>query len=298
MQLTLNAFISAFCDQHRLPGSFESVATDYYGPLAEKVYQQLSAETFVLGVNGAQGTGKSTLADFIAQYLQSQYDLNVASLSIDDIYLTRAEREQLSKEIHPLFVTRGVPGTHDVQLGLSLLEGLKSLHEGEALRLPRFDKSIDDRFPESEWTEVVGPIDLVIFEGWCVGSESESDDTLLSEVNQFEAEEDADRNWRCHANDCLSGNYRELFGYLDALVMLQAPDFECVYRWRLEQEQKLASTVKDGAVGVMNAEQIRRFIQHYERITRRNLSDLSQKADVLIKLGQDHQVVSMTGPLG
>ena len=43
---------------------------------------------------------------------------------------------------------------------------------------------------------------------------------------------------------------------------------------------------------VMTQAQIERFIQHYERITRQNLTSLATTADVRLELGQDHEVVS------
>ena len=287
----------AFCQKHHLPQSFQQIVSQHYQPLAEKVFTQLSDAPYVLGINGAQGTGKSTLADFIAAYLHDKYQLRVACLSIDDLYLTRDERLTLSQSTHPLFATRGVPGTHDVSLGLSTIQALRALKAGESFAIPSFDKSTDDRRPTSEWSVITGPIDLIIFEGWCVGSEPVEPTSLATPINALEEMEDPDGTWRQHVNQSLTHEYPALFSQLDALIMLQAPDFDCVYRWRLEQEQKLAakhaaSESEKQASGIMSAEEVARFIQHYERITHANINDLSKKADVLIKLGQDHQVLS------
>jgi len=246
----------------------------------------------VLGINGAQGTGKSTLADLICEYLAGAHDRSTVVLSIDDLYLTRAQRQALAKDIHPLLATRGVPGTHDVELGLSVIRSLKRLEQGQSVLVPRFDKSTDDRFAESEWTEVSDPVDLIIFEGWCVGSESVSDEELLTAINDLEASDDPNGTWRRYVNQQLKENYPRLFEMLDALVFLSAPDFDCVLRWRTEQEEKLAAGASARETRVMTQAQIERFIQHYERITRQNLVSLATTADVRLELGQDHQVVS------
>ena len=291
---------AAFRDKHQLPESFARTESEFYVPLGQWVEQRLSerkgSEPFVLGINGAQGTGKSTLADYIREYLAGEHDRYTAVLSIDDLYLTRAQRQVLAKEFHPLLETRGVPGTHDVELGLEVIGLLKRLEQGQRVLVPRFDKSTDDRFPESEWTKVSDPVDLIIFEGWCVGSEAVVDDELLTPINDLEANEDPSGVWRRYVNQQLKEIYPPLFEMLDALVFMSAPDFDCVLRWRTDQEGKLAAgaSAREARVTtqVMTQAQIERFIQHYERITRQNLESLATSADVRLELGQDHQVMS------
>ena len=291
---------AAFRDKHQLPESFSRTESEFYVPLGQWVEQRLSerkgSEPFVLGINGAQGTGKSTLADYIREYLAGAHDRYTAVLSIDDLYLTRTQRQVLAKEFHPLLETRGVPGTHDVELGLEVIGLLKRLEQGQRVLVPRFDKSTDDRFPESEWTKVSDPVDLIIFEGWCVGSEAVVDDELLTPINDLEANEDPSGVWRRYVNQQLKEIYPPLFEMLDALVFMSAPDFDCVLRWRTDQEGKLAAGASEREAHVMThvmtQAQIERFIQHYERITRQNLILLATRADVRLELGQDHQVVA------
>ena len=291
-----NEMTAGFRDKHRLPESFARTATKFYEPLGLWVEQRLQdregREPFVLGINGAQGTGKSTLADYIREYLAVAHDRSTVILSIDDLYLTLAQREALAKDVHPLLATRGVPGTHDVELGLSIIGSLKNLKQGQSLLVPRFDKSTDDRFAESEWTQVSDPVDLIILEGWCVGSKSVVDDELLQPINDLETDEDPSGTWRSYVNQQLKEIYPPLFEMLDALVFMSAPDFDCVLRWRTEQEEKLAADTSAPETRVMTKSQIEHFIQHYERITRQNLTSLATSADVRLELGQDHQVVS------
>jgi len=287
---------AAFRDKHQLPESFARTATEFYVPLARWVEQRLADwagnEPYVLGINGAQGSGKSTLADFIREYLAVTHDRRTVILSIDDLYLTRVERQALAKDVHPMLATRSVPGTHDVELGLSVIGSLKKLEQGQSFRVPRFDKSTDDRVPESDWTEVNDPVDLIILEGWCVGSTPVPDDELSIAINDLEASEDPDGTWRRYVNQQLKEIYPPLFELIDALVLMSVPDFDCVLRWRTEQEEKLAAGTSARGTQVMAKSQIRRFIQQCERITMRNLKSLGASADVRLQLGQDHQVVS------
>ena len=292
----LNQIIAAFLDRHQLPESFARTVTEFFEPLCLWVEQRLAnrqgSVPCVLGINGAQGTGKSTLADFILEYLAVEHDRITVVLSIDDLYLTRAQRQALARDVHPLLGTRGVPGTHDVELGLSIIGSLKKLEQGQSMLVPRFDKSADDRYAESEWTQAKGPVDLVILEGWCVGSESVPDDELLLPINDLETSEDSNGIWRSYVNQQLKKIYAPLFEMLDALVFMAAPDFNCVLKWRTEQEEKLATSTSARETRVMTKTQIKRFIQHCERITRQNLKSLATRADVLFELGPDHQVVS------
>lgn len=289
----MDLFLSEFVQQHRLPTSFSKTAEDFYIPLSEKIYAELGEKPYVLGINGAQGTGKSTLADFIGQYLSSCHNLNVVSLSIDDIYLTQAERQQLQKEVHPLLITRGVPGTHDVELGCNLIHSLKQLRKDETLAIPRFDKSIDDRMKPDCWDSCSGPVDLIILEGWCVGSTPEDRENLEAPINQLESNEDSECIWREYANRQLEEHYPKLFDMIDSLILLKAPSFESVHGWRLEQEQKLAANLGGKGSHLMDEAQVARFITHYERITRHNLKSLPEVSFAVLELGDDHQVKSL-----
>jgi len=284
--------LSNFLAQHRLPAGFRSTVIEHYLPLASWIIEHRRiGEPTCLGINGAQGTGKSTLADFLRVALESGADWRVAVLSIDDFYLTRDQRDSLASAVHPMLRTRGVPGTHDIALLQECIENLTRLDEHRELALPRFDKSIDDRAPRAQWPLVTGPLDLIILEGWCVGSEPQAEQALRTAVNDLEASEDQSGDWRRYANDQLAGPYREAFAMLDALIFLQAPDFDAVYRWRLEQEEKLAETAAKGATGVMNSRQIATFIQNYERLTRANLDILPDKADVVLTLDDGHRFI-------
>ena len=246
-----------------------------------------------LGINGAQGTGKSTLADFLDMACQALFDWRSAVLSIDDFYLTRAERGALAEAVHPLFATRGVPGTHDVAMLRETLDRLLALGDGQTFALPTFDKASDDRAGLTTWRSVEGPLDLIILEGWCVGSTAQTPEALEKPINDLERVHDAEATWRTAANTALSRDYEPLFDQLDALVFLAAPSFDAIYRWRLEQERKLAG--RTGGPAIMDEAAIAEFISHYERITRHNLGTLPARADVIISLDEGHAVIASKG---
>ncbi|MEK7342732.1 MAG: kinase [Pseudomonadota bacterium] len=244
----------------------------------------------VLGIAGAQGSGKSTLAGGLKARMEAR-GVACALLSIDDLYRTKAERERLAAQVHPLLRTRGVPGTHDVAVGLSVIAALE---RGEAAALPRFDKGRDDRAPEAEWPIAAAGTRLLILEGWCVGAAPQPDAALVAPVNRLEAEEDAEGRWRAYVNAALAGEYQALFGRLDALALLAAPGFEMVAQWRGEQEAALRARVGD-ADGVMDVGQLARFIQHYERLTRHMLEQMPGRATLTIFLRADRSVDHIIG---
>jgi D-glycerate 3-kinase len=284
-----------FLNDHKLPDEFLETAGRYYNPLAAWLAERIAATgPMVLGINGAQGTGKSTLAAWLKTILEIAYGKCVAVLSIDDFYLTKAQRIRLAAQVHPLFVTRGVPGTHDVAMAIDCIEQLRSLETGCSAELPRFDKSLDERAERASWPTIEGPVDLVILEGWCVGALPQAESDLAVPVNELEADADESGVWRRYVNTALSSSYRELFELLDALVFFKAPDFDTVLAWRLEQEVKLAETTDEAATGIMDAGQIAVFVQHFERLTRANLDQLPAIADVVLELDREHRCTGST----
>jgi len=286
------AQLEQFVAEHRLPDAFLRTATKFYEPLAAWLRRRVDRKSpFLLGINGAQGTGKSTLADYLALALGGYGGQAVAVLSIDDFYLTRAERQGLAATVHPLLAVRGVPGTHDIPMLRDCLSRLRELRPGERIRLPRFDKARDERADEASWPAVTGPVGLIILEGWCVGSAAEPEAGLDAPVNALEQTRDPDSRWRRYANARLGADYAQVFAELDALVFLQAPGFEAIRRWRIEQEHKLAAAQGDRAPGVMSDDEVREFIQYFERITRHNLEAVRRNWDLVLELDEYHDCV-------
>ncbi|HSN52358.1 MAG TPA: kinase, partial [Woeseiaceae bacterium] len=193
---------------------------------------------------------------------------------------------------HPLLAVRGVPGTHDIPMLRQCLSHLRGLGAGERARLPRFDKARDDRADEASWPAITGPVGLIVLEGWCVGSTAEPEAGLEAPVNALEATHDRDKRWRRYVNGRLATDYAAVFAALDALVFLQAPGFEAILRWRIEQERKLAASEDGPAAGLMNDDEVREFVQYFERITRNNLRTVRSNADIVLELDEHHDCVA------
>jgi D-glycerate 3-kinase len=299
--------IRGFITRNGLPDHYLQQASIWFDPIVETIIEHHigavergDARTQVIGINGCQGSGKTTLADYLCTSLQDR-GLRAVAISIDDFYLTRKQRQQLATDVHPLLSTRGVPGTHDLELAIETLNNLASRQLG-AVKVPRFNKAADERLPEEEWPQVTTPLDIIILEGWCVGITAEAEEALLEPINELESLKDPDGEWRNYINQQLVTNYPELWQIIDRLIMLQAPSFSCVYQWRLEQEEKLRQQMALTAGSevnnnrIMEPEELQQFIQHYERLTRHSLKYLPQNCQHLFQLTTKRQVVAYQTP--
>ena len=280
----MSTAISQLIEAEGLPADYRAIVDAHWRPLSEDIAERALDKPLVVGINGAQGAGKSTLCRFL-EVLLVEHNQRAATLALDDLYLTQADRLAAAHDHHPLFATRGVPGTHDPALGLAAIEAFLA---GRHLELPRFDKSVDDRFPETEL--VPGPLDVLLFEGWFVGAVPQPAAELRQPVNQLEADEDPDGIWRREVNRRLATDYAELFARIDLLVMLKVPDFAAVRRNRALQEDKLRARNPD-APGLMDAAALKRFLDQDERLTLHMFEEMPARADVLIEIGADPRPV-------
>ena len=296
MDPSLQSVVDTFVEQEKLPAEYVGTVEHWFLPLAEQILHRVASHqgTFVIGVSGSQGSGKTTLASLLVKLLEAMAGLRCINLSIDDFYLTHAERQELAQTVHPLLATRGVPGTHDVELALDTLNALKQTGE---VPVPRFDKAIDDRMPEQQWPRIMGPLDVIVLEGWCLSIDAAPESALQEPVNKLEAEEDAEGTWRTYVNEAIRKDYTAFYEQVDFLVMLKAPGFEKVYEWRQNQEDKLAQRYRQEAEQgaqaghrIMSTEQLQRFIQHYERVTCHGLETLPEKADVVFQLTEEQTI--------
>lgn len=268
-----------------LPEDYAQVVEDHWKPLATRIARlPASRAPLVVGINGAQGSGKSTVCKFLEALLAGR-QIRAVTLSLDDLYLTKAERQTLAREVHPLFATRGVPGTHAIAMGLGIVEEMLA---GRSLELPRFDKAVDDRADEGE--RINGPVDVLLLEGWCVGARPQAAAALADPVNQLEREEDPDGIWRSLVNHWLSEDYARLFDQIDLLVMLKVESFDAVRLNRALQESKLRAANPDAAE-VMDDAALERFCAHYERLTRHMLAEMPDRADLVIEIGPEQNPV-------
>lgn len=284
--------ISSFISKNKLSSGFSEIAKGYFIPLAEetKAHQTSAKKPYFVGINGSQGSGKSTLSEFIKDYLQTTYKLKVVVMSLDDFYFSQIERDIIAQDVHPLFKTRGVPGTHNTAHIKQVLNDLKN---GQSTVVPRFNKATDNPHSRSEWTAVPQGTDIVIFEGWCWGVTAQSDQQLVNPVNDFESQQDSAGAWRKHANMQLALHYEPLYSMMDKWVMLKAPSFNDVYAWRLEQEQKLINATPENLrTGIMDPQQIQRFIQYYQRLTEHGLQTLPSCCDHVFELNSDRAITA------
>ncbi|MFZ4688528.1 MAG: kinase [Polymorphobacter sp.] len=275
-----------------LPADYADTVARVWTPLAAQIAarRHSAGRPLLVGINGTQGSGKTTACRFLGALL-ADCGLSVATLSIDDLVLTRAEREALAATVHPLFATRGPPGTHDLALADRTITAL--LAGTSPVAVPRFDKAVDDRAPSSSWPVVEAPLDVLLFEGWCIGATPQPKSALSAPVNRLEADEDPQMTWRRHVNDALATGYARLFARLDLLVALRAPDFGVVRAWRQRQEEQLRA--RAGAGAGMDDAALDRFIQHYERLTRHMLDTVPAPATITIIIDHQHKAGAIQG---
>jgi len=197
----------------------------------------------------------------------------------------------MSHKIHPLFKTRGVPGTHDINLVKKFFNIIKK-NKFEKIKLPRFEKAIDNRAEKKYWFNIKQKPEIVILEGWCVGAKPQSNSLIRKPVNILEKYEDIDLVWRKYVNEKLKKEYKRLFAMIDHFIFMKVPNFNMVFQWRLLQENKLKRR-SHFKKKIMSYDEIKRFIMFYQRITLQMIKDLSKSASVVIFLKKNHDITKM-----
>ncbi len=247
-------------------------------------------KTLIIGLAGGQGSGKTTISSILTLILNKYFKLNVFKISIDDFYKTRKDRRALSNTKHPLLMTRGVPGTHDIDLILKFFKKIKSKNF-KSLKLPKFNKAIDDRFKRSLWYKLKSKPDIVILEGWCVGAKAQKNKQLKRPINSLEKVYDQSLKWRFHVNNQLKTKYKTLFNQLDGLLYLKAKNFNLLKNWRLKQERKLwVQTKNKKNLKIMSSGDVMNFMQTYQRITQQMFKDALKSSSIIINLNNNHQI--------
>ena len=265
----------------------------FYIPMSfwiESKYKK-KGKTLFLGVSGGQGSGKTTVTGILKIILKKFFKRQIHVSSIDDFYKTLEERNKMSNKIHALFKTRGVPGTHDINLVKKFFNFIKR-EKFRKIKLPKFEKARDDRLKKKYWYNLKKKPEIVILEGWYVGAKPQSNSLIRKPINILEKYEDRDLMWRKHVNEKLKKEYKNLFAMIDYLIFLKVPNFNMVFKWRLLQENKLRKK-SYLRTKVMSYNEIKRFIMFYQRITLQMLKDLSKSASVVMLLKKNHEIKKM-----
>jgi len=245
---------------------------------------------YFVGLAGGQGTGKTTISSILKIILTEYFKLKVFKISVDDFYKTRKDRILLSKKVHPMLLTRGVPGTHDINKMLSFFKKIKS-KKFKNLKVPSFDKAVDDRLNKKYWYNIIERPDVIIFEGWCVGAKPEKNSSLKKSINSMEKANDTKFVWRKFINQQLKSKYKKLYSQLNCLIYLKAKNFNLLQKWRLKQEQKLwLKSKKKSKHKIMSKGDVIDFMQTYQRITENMFRMMPKYASIVMHLNSNHQI--------
>jgi D-glycerate 3-kinase len=234
----------------------------FWLPLAINLAEtrQALGRTPIQGILGGQGTGKSTLTQVLSLLLK-QLGYTTAAISLDDLYKTYAERQKL-QTTDPRLIWRGPPGTHDVDLGLKVIEQCLQQNNPESISIPRFDKSAYQGIGERGEPEIITSADIVLFEGWFVGVRP-LPDTIWSSDRKIELAimtKDEDFHFARDCNERLK-DYLPLWDKLDRLLVLYPEDYQSSKQWRKEAEQKM---IDRGLTGMSDLE-IEEFVTYFWR---------------------------------
>ena len=258
--------------------------------IANKIQKK---KPYIVGLAGGQGTGKTTISSIISIILRKYFKLNVFTISIDDFYKTRKERLILSQKVHPSLMTRGVPGTHDTNIMLDFFKKVKR-KKFRSLKLPKFNKAIDDRCTRKLWYSIKKRPDVIIFEGWCVGAKAEKNNTLIKPANSLEKINDKKLTWRKFVNKQLQSKYKQLYDQLNCLLYLKSKNFSLLRQWRIKQEKKLRlKNKRSNNHKIMNNKEVIKFMQTYQRVTQNMFKNVPKYASIILYLNSNHQIKSV-----
>ncbi len=255
----------------------------FWLPLAKQLvaWHEQAKGTLILGILGGQGTGKTTLAVILTQIL-NHLGLQVCHLSLDDLYKTYADRRQL-EQLDPRLHWRGPPGTHDVDLGLEVLQQLKQKHPAQ---VPRFDKSAWGGIGDRTIPETVSSADIVLFEGWFVGVRPI--DPASFDRAPLPIETESDRTFARDVNARLA-DYLPLWNLLDRLIVLIPSNYRLSQQWRRQAEQRMIAAGQSG----MAAVEVDEFVEYFWRSLHPELFITpflhNTQADWVIEISADHR---------
>ncbi|OUL19474.1 glycerate kinase [Nostoc sp. RF31YmG] len=238
------------------PQQMLHILWDLWLPLAIKIasVRQKLGHPLIQGILGVQGTGKTTMSKALTLILQ-ELGHRTVNLSLDDLYKTYSDRLVLTQQ-DPRLIWRGPPGTHDIDLGLNLLD---QIHQSQSpVIVPRFDKSAYNGAGDRTTSEIFSGVDILLFEGWFVGVRPIDPKAFDSAPPPILT--DDDRQFACEINRQLQ-NYLPLWERLDSLIVLYPTDYRCSLTWRKQAEQQMLAAGKPG----MSESEIEQFVNYFWR---------------------------------
>ena len=274
-----------YAQENNIRDISENFYLEIISPLVNYLASLPKKETpYFICLTGGQGSGKTTMSEFIQLVLNKFCNKRTVGFSIDDLYKTQEERKKLADEIHPLCEVRGMPGTHDMSLGFDLLESLSKANNSSKTAIPAFNKPLDKHYPKNKWKVFRGKPDFIFFDAWCGGVKPISENNWDPPINKLEEEMDPKGVWSKWSNQELSGDYQKFFSLIDLLILIRVPSMEHVFQSRWLQEQTLEKNTSNPEMleKIMTQEEVYRFVMHYERLTRHILEDMPNYCDILI----------------
>ena len=280
MQIEINTFIQENLKKLTNKNFSKKYISQFIIPIINKINNSKDNKFIIAG---SQGVGKSTLAKIFKLVLENAYKKKVMLLSIDDYYLSKNKRNKLSKNIHPLLITRGVPGTHDI---VALKNDIINFQKKKfPIITPKFNKLKDDI---SSKKNIIKNAEILLLEGWCCGSPSINKKYLFQNINRLETIFDKNKKWRQYYNSQLMKDYKKVFSLFDQQIYIQPPSFSYILKWRYAQEKNNA--LKSRNKDFMNKKDLQKFIQHYEKLTKWMMKTMPAKADILIKIDSNQKI--------
>ena len=280
MQIQINTLIQEKFKNLTNKTFSKKYINQYIVPIIKNINDSKNSKFIIAG---SQGSGKSTLTIVLKLVLEEFYKKKVMLLSIDDYYLSKNKRLKLSNKIHPLLITRGVPGTHNIA---ALRKDIINFQKKKfPIVAPLFNKLKDDI---SSKKKIIKKAEILLLEGWCCGSTPISREYLFNNINHLESTLDKNKLWRQYYNSQLQKDYKKVFSLFDQQIYIQAPSFTYILKWRYAQEKSNALKSKDEKF--MKKTDLRKFIQHYEKLTKWMIKTMPAKADMLIKIDKNQKI--------
>ena len=256
---------------------------DFYLPIFSYINNNNNNKFLIAG---SQGIGKTTFLKIIKDVFENELEKNVFSINLDNYYYDKQFRKKIAKKIHPLFNTRGVPGTHNIkQLNKDVDSFMNSKYP---INIPIYDKLNDKKLKKNNI--IKKDCSILILEGWCVGCPPLNAKYLNKDINFLEKKFDKKKKWRNYYNIQLQSDYKKLFKKFNSTIYLRNKSFLQILNWRNNQEINLQKNKNLKNNLGMSKNEIERFIQYYEKITKWMMKEMPKKSNLIIDINENLEI--------